>query len=61
MIKFAGIKYNKTVCYLIMNNELGQSVNIPIDKSTADIISAYLAKISTAAPIPVEREEDDLV
>jgi hypothetical protein len=59
MIKYEGIKDKNGYSYLVMSNEINKEVWIPIDASMANIISKYISKIATAAPIPVERKNDE--
>jgi hypothetical protein len=59
MINFVRLKYDKLLCLLVMRNQHGQEVEIPIPREVASLISAHLARISEAAPVAVERPEDD--
>ncbi len=59
MINFVRLVYNNFICSLVMKNNRGQQVEIPIPREVAQVISAHLAKISDAAPIMVERGEEN--
>jgi hypothetical protein len=59
MIKYEGIKNKNGYPYLVMSNEINKEIWIPVDAAMADIIGKYISKISTTAPIPVERKNDE--
>jgi hypothetical protein len=59
MIVFNGIKKDNNLAFLLLSNELNQTVEVPIDVVVADRISKYLSKITTSPVEMAERGNDD--
>jgi len=59
MISYQGIREKNKIPFLILANEKGNSVEIPIDRESAERIKLYLNTISLAPSVPVERLNGD--
>lgn len=59
MITFVGIKYQKITCLLVMRNQRGQEVEIPINREVASVIAAHLSKLSDISPVLIESLEEE--
>lgn len=58
MIKFLGIKRVNDVAFLKCANDLGATVEIPLEMAIADRISMYLQKISMPPPQMIHTDEE---
>lgn len=58
MLKFDGIKKNGTMAFLLLSNDGGDKVEIPIELPIADRISKYLGKISKPSAEPIAELDD---
>lgn len=59
MIFYKGIIYKNKIPHLILENNLGNFIEIPIDSVHADRISKYLNKICLPENKVIERGNDE--
>ena len=59
MIYYDGTSKRDKVKYLKFKNNLGKSVEIPVDDRTHSLIMIYLEKLQPPEPKPVERGNDE--
>ena len=59
MIYYNGTKKRDKVQYLCFKNDLGQSVEIPVDDTVLRLMEMYLDKLQPPKPKIVERGNDE--
>jgi len=59
MIYYNGTKKRDNIDYLCFKNDLGESVDVPVDKTVLKLMEMYLDKLQPPKPKPVERGNDE--
>jgi len=59
VIYYDGTKKIDKISFLRFKNELGQSVEIPMDERVLAMIMVYLDKLQPSKPKPVERGNEE--